>query len=44
MAEPGMVIALGKSTFLFQDDFRHATDCEEYPLNLMLFTGLPKAG
>ena len=44
MVELGMAIALGKPTFLFRDDFRRATDSEEYPLNLMLFTGLPEAG
>ena len=37
-----MAIALGKPTFLFRDDFRRATDSEEYPLNLMLFTGIPQ--
>ena len=42
MVELGMAIALGKPTFLFRDDFRHATDSEEYPLNLMLFTGIPQ--
>ena len=40
----GMAIALGKPTFLFRDDFRNVTDSEEYPLNLMLFTGLPRQG
>ena len=44
MIELGMAIALGKPTFLFRDDFRRATDSEEYPLNLMLFTGLPEHG
>ncbi len=42
MVELGMAIALGKPTFLFRDDFRRVTDSEEYPLNLMLFTGLPQ--
>ena len=42
MVELGMAIALEKPTFLFRDDFRRATDSEEYPLNLMLFTGLPE--
>ncbi len=42
MVELGMAIALGKPTFLFRDDFRRATDSEEYPLNLMLFTGIPE--
>ena len=44
MVELGMAIALGKPTFLFRDDFRRATDSEHYPLNLMLFTGLPEHG
>ncbi len=44
VVELGMAIALGKPTFLFRDDFRRATDSEEYPLNLMLFTGLPADG
>ena len=30
--------------FLFRDDFRRFTDSEVYPLNLMLFTGLPADG
>ncbi len=42
MVELGMAIALGKPTFLFRDDFRRATDSEEYPLNLMLYTGMPQ--
>ncbi len=42
MIEMGMAIALGKPTFLFRDDFRSVADTEEYPLNLMLFTGLPQ--
>ncbi|MCY4365838.1 MAG: nucleoside 2-deoxyribosyltransferase [Chloroflexi bacterium] len=42
MVELGMAIALSKPTFLFRDDFRRATDSEEYPLNLMLFTGMPE--
>jgi nucleoside 2-deoxyribosyltransferase len=42
MVELGMAIALGKPTFLFRDDFRRCTDSGEYPLNLMIFTGLPK--
>ena len=44
MVELGMAVALGKPTFLFRDDFRRATDSEEYPLNLMLFTGMPRQG
>ena len=40
--ELGIAIGLGKPTFLFRDDFRRCTDSEEYPLNLMLFTGIPK--
>ena len=42
MVELGMAIALGKPTFLFRDDFRRVTDTNEYPLNLMLFTGIPQ--
>lgn len=44
MVELGAAIALGKPTFLYRDDFRRCTDCERYPLNLMLFTGLPEVG
>ena len=44
MVELGIAIALGKPTFLFRDDFRRATDSEQYPLNLMVFTGLPETG
>ncbi len=44
MVELGIAIALGKPTFLFRDDLRRATDSERYPLNLMLFTGMPEAG
>ena len=42
MIELGMAIALGKPTFLFRDDFRSVADTDEYPLNLMLFTGMPQ--
>ena len=42
MVELGAAIALGKPTFLFRDDHRKVTECEEYPLNLMIFTGLPQ--
>ena len=41
MIELGAAIALGKKTFLFRDDSRLCCDCEDYPLNLMLFAGLP---
>ena len=44
MVELGMAITAGKPTFLFRDDFRRAADSDEYPLNLMLFTGLPQQG
>ena len=44
MVELGAAIALGKPTFLFRDDFRRCTDSEQYPLNLMLFAGLPEVG
>ena len=42
MVELGAAIALGKKTFLFRDDVRRCTDSADYPLNLMLFTGLPE--
>ena len=41
MVELGVAIALGKPTFLFRDDFRKCTDSDEYPLNLMIFLGVP---
>ena len=44
MVELGMAIAWEKPVFLFRDDFRRCTDSEAYPLNLMVFTGLPQAG
>lgn len=44
MVELGMAIALDKSIFLFRDDFRRCTDSEAYPLNLMVFAGLPEVG
>ena len=44
MVELGAAIALGKPTFLYRDDFRRCTDSEDYPLNLMLFSGLPAQG
>ena len=44
MVELGMAIAWEKPTFLFRDDFRRCTDSEGYPLNLMVFAGLPETG
>ena len=44
MVELCAAIASEKKTFLFRDDFRRCTDSEDYPLNLMLFTGLPEDG
>ena len=41
MVELGVAIALGKTTFLFRDDFRKCTDSDQYPLNLMIFMGIP---
>ena len=41
MVEIGVAISLGKPTFLFRDDFRQCTDSDEYPLNLMIFAGMP---
>ncbi len=42
MIELGIAIALKKKIFLFRDDFRTCSDSDQYPLNLMLFIGLPK--
>ena len=44
MVELGMAIAWEKPVFLFRDDFRRCSDSEAYPLNLMVFTGLPETG
>ena len=44
MVELGAAIALQKPTFLFRDDWRRCIDSERYPLDLMLFAGLPKVG
>ncbi len=41
MVELGIAIALEKPIFLFRDDFRKCTDSDEYPLNLMIFLGIP---
>ena len=40
--ELGIAAGANKPTFIFRDDFRRVTDSEEYPLNLMLFVGIPK--
>ena len=42
MIELGIAIALQKKIFLFRDDFRNCSDSNQYPLNLMLFLGLPR--
>ena len=42
MIELGIALALKKKIFLFRDDFRNCSDSEQYPLNLMLFLGLPE--
>ncbi len=44
MIELGMAIVLKKPTFLFRDDIRRVAEGDQYPLNLMLFTGLPEDG
>jgi nucleoside 2-deoxyribosyltransferase len=44
MLELGAAIALAKPVFLYRDDFRRCSDSEEYPLNLMVFSGLPRDG
>ena len=35
---------LNEPTFLFGDDFRRCCDSDVYPLNLMLFAGIPASG
>tara|TARA_Y100000766_G_scaffold219476_1_gene191404 strand:- start:118 stop:360 length:243 start_codon:yes stop_codon:yes gene_type:complete len=42
MIELGIANALKKEIFLFRNDFRNCSDSNQYPLNLMLFLGLPK--
>ena len=42
MIELGIAIALKKEIFLFRDDFRNCSDSNKYPLNLMIFLGLPR--
>ena len=44
MVELGAAYALGKPVFLFRDDFRRCTDSDHYPLNLMVYAGLPAQG
>ena len=42
LIELGIAIALKKEIFLFRDDFRKCSDSNQYPLNLMVFLGLPR--
>ncbi len=42
MIELGIAIAMRKEIFLFRDDFRNCSDSNQYPLNLMVFLGLPR--
>lgn len=42
--ELGYAVAFKKRVFLFRDDFRECKDNPNYPLNLMLFAGLPRLG
>ena len=44
MVELGVAFAMDKPVFLYRDDFRRCTDSEHYPLNLMVFAGLPQQG
>ena len=44
MVKLGMAIAWEAPVFLLRDDVRRRTDSETYPLNLMLFIGLPETG
>jgi nucleoside 2-deoxyribosyltransferase len=39
--ELGFASGMRKKIFLFRDDFRRCSDSKAYPLNLMLFAGLP---
>ncbi len=39
-----MAIALRKPIFLFRDDIRRVSDTAKYPINLMIFIGLPEHG
>ena len=41
MIEIGVAIALRKPIFLFRDDSRKCSDSDDYPLNLMIFMGIP---
>ena len=43
MVKLGAAIALGKPTFLFRRDLCRCCDSDEYPLNLMIFMGIPHA-
>lgn len=42
MVELGMSIAWNKKIYLFRDDSRTCNGDSKYPLNLMIFCGLPK--
>ena len=44
MVELGVAFAMDKPVFLYRDDFRRCTDSDHYPLNLMVFAGLPQQG
>ena len=39
----GIAIGANLPYFLFRDDTRVSTDCEELPANLMFFSNLPEA-
>jgi len=39
--ELGFAAGMRKKIFLFRDDFRRCSDSKAYPLNLMLFAGMP---
>lgn len=41
MVEVGYACALGKPVFLFRDDKRICADTAAYPLNIMVYAGLP---
>lgn len=41
MIEVGMAIAWGMPVFILNDDFRYASNDGGFPMNLMLFAGMP---
>lgn len=44
LIELAYAMAHGKEIFLFRDDWRRCSDSDIYPLNIMIFSGLPEEG